>query len=66
MSDALLSVSGLTAGYGATEVLRGIDLEVAEGEIVERSGEVNAQPHDLRRAARNAWLHPLRWRRDRA
>src|SRR5260370_16711518 len=34
MSEALLSVSGLVAGYGATEVLRGIDLEVAAGEIV--------------------------------
>src|SRR5262249_38187317 len=34
MSDALLSVSGLTAGYGATEVLRGIDLEVAAGKII--------------------------------
>ena len=34
MSDALLAVSELTAGYGATEVLRGINLEVAAGEIV--------------------------------
>jgi branched-chain amino acid transport system ATP-binding protein len=34
MSDTLLSVSGLAAGYGVTEVLRGIDLEVAAGEIV--------------------------------
>jgi branched-chain amino acid transport system ATP-binding protein len=34
MPDALLSVSGLAVGYGATEVLRGIDLEVATGEIV--------------------------------
>ena len=34
MSDALLAVSGLIVGYGAIEVLRGIDLEVAAGEIV--------------------------------
>ena len=34
MSDALLAVNGLAAGYGAIEVLRGIDLEVAAGEIV--------------------------------
>jgi len=34
MSDTLLAVSELTAGYGAIEVLRGIDLEVAAGEIV--------------------------------
>ena len=31
MSDALLAVSGLIVGYGAIEVLRGIDLEVAAG-----------------------------------
>ena len=33
-SDALLAVQGLRAGYGETEVLRGIDLEVGAGEIV--------------------------------
>ena len=33
MAD-LLSVTGLRAGYGATEVLRGIDLVVQAGEIV--------------------------------
>ena len=33
-SDALLAVHGLRAGYGETEVLRGIDLEVGAGEIV--------------------------------
>jgi branched-chain amino acid transport system ATP-binding protein len=31
---ALLRVSGLRAGYGVTEVLRGVDLSVAAGEIV--------------------------------
>ena len=30
----LLRASGLTAGYGQVTVLHGIDLEVAEGEIV--------------------------------
>jgi branched-chain amino acid transport system ATP-binding protein len=30
----LLRVEGLHAGYGATRVLRGVDLEVAEGEVV--------------------------------
>ena len=34
MAEALLQVRGLVAGYGDTEVLRGIDLEVAPGEIV--------------------------------
>src|ERR1043165_56311 len=30
----LLAIQGLHAGYGATEILRGIDLTVNEGEIV--------------------------------
>jgi branched-chain amino acid transport system ATP-binding protein len=33
-TDALLSVHGLHAGYGETEVLRGVDLAVEAGEIV--------------------------------
>jgi branched-chain amino acid transport system ATP-binding protein len=33
-TDALLAVQGLRAGYGETEVLRGIDFEVGGGEIV--------------------------------
>jgi branched-chain amino acid transport system ATP-binding protein len=32
--DALLEVTGLTAGYGPVEVLHGLDFSVAEGEIV--------------------------------
>ena len=34
MTDALLDVRGLRAGYGETNVLSGIDLTVAPGEIV--------------------------------
>ena len=34
MTGALLSIEGLRAGYGETEVLRGIDLSVNNGEIV--------------------------------
>ena len=34
MSERLLDVSGLTAGYGPIQVLHGIDLHVDEGEIV--------------------------------
>ena len=34
MADALLTISGLRAGYGATEILRGVDLTVGPGEIV--------------------------------
>src|ERR1700689_850049 len=34
MVEPLLSVRGLFAGYGDVDVLRGIDLDVASGEIV--------------------------------
>jgi branched-chain amino acid transport system ATP-binding protein len=34
MSEPLLAISGLRAGYGPTEILRGVDLTVGEGEIV--------------------------------
>jgi branched-chain amino acid transport system ATP-binding protein len=34
MSDALLAVERLTAGYGPVQVLHGLDFTVAEGEIV--------------------------------
>ena len=34
MPEALLAVSGLHTGYGATEILRGVDLTVGRGEIV--------------------------------
>jgi branched-chain amino acid transport system ATP-binding protein len=33
-ADPLLKVSGLHAGYGEVEILRGIDLEVGQGDIV--------------------------------
>ncbi len=49
MSDALLSVSGLTAGYGAMEVLREIDLEVAADEIVAVLGSNGAGKSTLNR-----------------
>jgi branched-chain amino acid transport system ATP-binding protein len=34
MGEMLLSVRGLVAGYGQTQVLRGVDLDVEAGEIV--------------------------------
>ena len=34
MSEPILAVSGLRAGYGTTEILRGVDLVVGHGEIV--------------------------------
>lgn len=42
MSEALLQVQGLRSGYGAVEVLRGIDLEVRAGEIVALLGSNGA------------------------
>ena len=41
-SAALLEVRGLHAGYGAVEVLRGIDLTVGEGEAVALLGSNGA------------------------
>jgi branched-chain amino acid transport system ATP-binding protein len=34
MPEALLAISGLRAGYGPTEILRGVDLTVGQAEIV--------------------------------
>jgi branched-chain amino acid transport system ATP-binding protein len=42
MSEALLSVRGLRSGYGAVEVLRGIDVDVGAGEIVALLGSNGA------------------------
>ena len=50
MAEPLLAVSGLRAGYGATEILRGVDLEVASGEIVAVLGSNGAGKSTLNRA----------------
>ncbi len=34
MADTILSVAGLWAAYGATPILRGVDMTVSRGEIV--------------------------------
>ena len=64
MPDALLSVSGLAAGYGGTEVLRGIDLAVAAGEIVAVLGSNGAGKSTLNHAISGvlrAWQGAIRF-----
>jgi len=46
----ILATSGLHAGYGATEILRGIDLKVNDGEIVAVLGSNGAGKSTLNRA----------------
>jgi branched-chain amino acid transport system ATP-binding protein len=48
--EPLLAVQGLRAGYGATEVLRAVDLIVAHGEIVAVLGANGAGKSTLNRA----------------
>ena len=50
MSEALLQVSGLTAGYGAVPVLFGLDFTVERGEIVTLVGSNGAGKTTLLRA----------------
>ncbi|MGA8515995.1 MAG: ABC transporter ATP-binding protein [Burkholderiaceae bacterium] len=40
--NALLNITGLTGGYGAVQVLRGVDLQVGQGEIVALLGSNGA------------------------
>src|SRR4051812_4342573 len=49
MPDTLLAISGLRAGYGATEILRGVDLTVGPGEIVAVLGSNGAGKSTLNR-----------------
>ena len=50
MPEPILAVSGLRAGYGTTEILRGVDLAVAHGEIVAVLGSNGAGKSTLNRA----------------
>ena len=49
-SEALLDVRDLHAGYGETEVLRGVDLAIAPGEIVAVLGSNGVGKSTLNRA----------------
>src|SRR5262245_22887833 len=49
MAERLLAVSGLVAGYGGTDVLRGIDLDVGDREIVAILGANGAGKSTLNR-----------------
>ena len=60
----LLAISGLHAGYGATEILRGIDLAVNENEIVAVLGSNGAGKSTLNRAISGvlrAWRGAIRF-----
>jgi branched-chain amino acid transport system ATP-binding protein len=50
MAETLLAVEGLHAGYGATEILRGVDLTVNEHEVVAVLGSNGAGKSTLNRA----------------
>jgi branched-chain amino acid transport system ATP-binding protein len=50
MPEAILTVRGLHAGYGTTEILRGVDLTVRQGEIVAVLGTNGAGKSTLNQA----------------
>ena len=50
MPEPILAVSGLRAGYGATEILRGVNLVVGRGEIIAVLGSNGAGKSTLNRA----------------
>ena len=50
MAEPILAIDGLHAGYGATEILRGVDLIVGLGEIVAVLGSNGAGKSTLNRA----------------
>ena len=64
MAEPMLAISGLHAGYGATEILRGIDLTVNAGEIVAVLGSNGAGKSTLNRVisgVTRAWRGTIRF-----
>jgi branched-chain amino acid transport system ATP-binding protein len=64
MPEAVLAVNGLHAGYGATEILRGIDFTVGRGEIVAVLGSNGAGKSTLNRTisgVMRAWRGKIRF-----
>jgi branched-chain amino acid transport system ATP-binding protein len=65
VAEPLLSISGLHAGYGGTQVLRGIDLSVGAGEVVAVLGSNGAGKSTLNRAISglvSPWHGSIRFR----
>jgi len=64
MPDPILVVSGLWAGYGTTEILRGVDLVVGQGEIVAVLGSNGAGKSTLNRTISGVlrpWIGSVRF-----
>ncbi len=59
LGDPLLIARGLAAGYEGTEVLRGVDLQVREGEVVALMGRNGAGKSTLLRCLAGS-MRPLR------
>ena len=64
MAEPLLNVHGLHTGYGATEILRGVDLTVHDAEIVAVLGSNGAGKSTLNRTlsgVMRAWRGDIRF-----
>jgi branched-chain amino acid transport system ATP-binding protein len=67
MAEPILAVSGLHTGYGATEILRGVDLEVRRGEIVAVLGSNGSGKSTMNRTisgVMRAWRGTIRFKND--